>query len=154
MIRRLFPALAAAAILAAPICLAQAPAPWPSAGYVAPAERPDTTQILPPPPTTMGSSLAPVDYHWLLIAQNLQPHNLVDTTAGAYEETAPPAGLNPATGQSAQCKELTYAKTSSDGNTYTLNGVEGGPYTLTGKPGAPGSFLKIKSDGTKWWRVG
>jgi len=31
-----------------------------------------------------------------------------------------------------------------------LNGVEGGPYTLT----AQFSFLKIKSDGTNWWKVG
>jgi hypothetical protein len=113
-----------------------------------------TKQILPPPPTTMGSSLSPTDYQWLLIAQNLHPHHLVDTAKGDYEETAPPAGLNPATGQTAQCKEITYTKTSADGNTYTLKGVEGGPVTLTGAPGTPGSYLKIKSDGTKWWRVG
>ena len=46
--------------------------------------------------------------------------------------------------------EISYVKTTADGNTYTLNGVEGGPYTLTAQFG----FLKIKSDGTNWWRVG
>ena len=46
------------------------------------------------------------------------------------------------------------ASTSADGNTYTLKGIQGGPVTLTGTPGTPGSYLKIKSDGTKWWRVG
>jgi len=113
-----------------------------------------TKQILPPPPTTQGSNLSPTDHQWRLTTQNLQPHNLVDTSEGDYEETPPPAGLNPATGQSAQCRELTYTKTSGDGNTFTLEGVEGGPFTLTGAPGATGSFLKIKSDGSKWWRVG
>jgi hypothetical protein len=113
-----------------------------------------TKQILPPPPTTMGSSLSPTDYQWLLISHGLQPHNLVDTSKGDEEETPPPAGLNPATGQSAQCKEITYTKTSADGNTFTLKGVEGGPFTLTGAPGTPGSFMKIKSDGTRWWKVG
>src|ERR1035438_1613307 len=45
-----------------------------------------TKQILPPPPTTMGSSLSPTDYQWLLIAQNLHPHHLVDTAKGDYHK--------------------------------------------------------------------
>lgn len=47
MIRRLFPVFAAALALAAPLSVAQTPPP---AGYVAPADAPDTTRILPLPP--------------------------------------------------------------------------------------------------------
>ena len=108
-----------------------------------------TTVFLPPPPTTQQSNLSSADYQWLLIAQNLAPLYEVDTSTGSYAETPPTAGVE-TSGQSGQCKEITYVKTSADGNTYTLNGVEGGPYTLT----AQFSFLKIKSDGTNWWKVG
>jgi len=87
---------------------------------------------------------------YLLTLQMLLPLNLVDTSAGSYAETPPSAGLNASTGQSNQNMEISYVKTTADGNTYTLNGVEGGPYTLTAQFG----FLKIKSDGTNWWRVG
>jgi hypothetical protein len=105
-----------------------------------------TTPYLPPPPTTQGSNLSAADHQWLLIAQNLAPLYEVDTSAGSYAEDPPPAGVE-TSGQSGQCKEITYVKTSSDANTYTLNGVEGGPYTLTKQF----QSLKIKSDGTNWW---
>ena len=108
-----------------------------------------TTTFLPPPPTTQGSNLSAADHRWLLISQNLQPLYEVDTSAGSYAEDPPTAGVG-TSGQTGQSKEITYVKTSSDGHTYTLNGVEGGPYTLT----AQYSYLKIKSDGTKWYRVG
>ena len=85
---------------------------------------------------------------WELIVQNLAPLNLVDTSGGDYAEDAPDAGVG-ASGQSAQGKEISYVKTSSDGHTFTLNGVEGGALTLT----AQYSHLKIKSDGTNWWQV-
>ena len=45
--------------------------------------------------------------------------------------------------------EITYVKTSADANVYTLNGVQGGPYTLS----AQYDSLKIKSDGTNWWKT-
>lgn len=108
-----------------------------------------TTPILPPPPTTQGSDLSPTDYQWLLIVQGLQPLYEVDTSKGSYTEAVPNAGVG-SSGQTAQCKEITYLKTSADGNTYTLTGVQGGDLTLT----AARSFFKIKSDGTKWWKVG
>lgn len=105
-----------------------------------------TTPILPPPPTTQGSNLSPTDYQWLLILQGLQPLYEVDTSKGSYTEAAPPAGVG-TSGQTGQCKEITYIKTSSDGNTYTLTGVEGGNLTLTKQF----STFKIKSDGTRWY---
>jgi hypothetical protein len=108
-----------------------------------------TTPYLPPPPTTQNSNLSPADHQWLLITQNLQPLYEVDSSAGSYAEDPPTAGIQ-TSGQSGQCKEITYVKTSNDANVYTLNGVQGGPYTLT----AQFSFLKIKSDGTNWWKVG
>ena len=108
-----------------------------------------TTTYLPPPPTTQGSNLSQTDYQWLLIVQSLLPLYEVDTSKGSYTETPPAAGVG-SSGQTGQCKEITYVKTSSDANVYTLNGVQGGPLTLT----AQGQFFKIKSDGTNWWKVG
>lgn len=108
-----------------------------------------TTQITLPPPTTHGSNLSPSDYGWEQLVQNAIPLNLVDTSKGSYAESAPTAGVA-TSGQSGQCKEITYVKTSSDANTYTLNGVQGGPYTLSTQY----QFLKIKSDGTNWWLDG
>jgi len=87
---------------------------------------------------------------YLFTLQNLLPLRVVDTSGGSYAETPPPAGLSSATGQSNQNMEITYVKSSADGNVFTLDGVEGGPYTLVGQFG----FLKIKSDGTNWWKVG
>jgi hypothetical protein len=109
-----------------------------------------TTPYLPQPPTQMGTNLSPTDYSWQLIVQGLAPLFEVDTSKGSYSETVPAAGVNPAnpaTGQSAQGKEIIYVKTSADSNTYTLNGVQGGPLILK-------KFLdviRIKSDGTNWW---
>ena len=105
-----------------------------------------TTQILPQPPSTQGSNLSATDYLWMLIVQNLAPLYEVDTSKGSYSENAPPAGVG-ASGQSGQCKEITYVKTSGDANIFTLNGVQGGPLTLK----LQYSFLKIKSDGTNWY---
>jgi hypothetical protein len=111
-----------------------------------------TTPYLPQPPTQMGSNLSPTDYNWQLIVQGLAPLFEVDTSKGSYSESVPAAGVNsanPATGQSAQGKEIIYVKTSPDSNTYTLNEVQGGPLTLT----AQYQSFRIKSDGTKWWKV-
>lgn len=109
-----------------------------------------TTQtIMTPPPLRDLPLPAPMIY-WLLSLQNLQPLNEVDTSAGSYAENVPEAGLNTATGQSAQNREITYKKVSGDGNTFTLNGAGDGPLTLT----AANSFFKIKSDGTAWWQSG
>ena len=109
-----------------------------------------TTPYLPQPPAQMGTNLSPTDYNWQLIVQGLAPLFEVDTSKGSYSESVPAAGVNPAnpaTGQSAQGKEIIYVKTSADSNTYTLKGVQGGTLTLT-------KFLdviRIKSDGTNWW---
>jgi len=108
-----------------------------------------TTQYLPPAPTTQGSNLSPTDYQWMLIVQGLAPLNEVDTSKGSYTEAVPAPGIG-AGGQTAQGKEITFLKISADGNTYTLTGVQGGNLTLT----AALAYFKIKSDGTKWWRVG
>lgn len=106
------------------------------------------TNLFPPP--VRGSTVDAPIQKYLFTLQLLLPLNVVDTSAGSYAETPPPAGLNSSTGQSNQNMEITYVKSSADGNTYTLNGVEGGPYTLT----AQFAFLKIKSDGTNWWKTG
>ncbi len=109
-----------------------------------------TTQILPQDITQRGSNLSQTDYLWMLVVQGLAPLYEVDTTDGDYSEAVPPAGVNSTTGQSAQCKEITYVKTSADGNTFTLTGVEGGDLTLA----AQYQFFKIKSDATNWYKVG
>lgn len=106
------------------------------------------TQLFPPP--QRGSNLPEPLLKWLLSVQNLLPLRVVDTSAGGYAETPPPAGLNTSTGQSNQNMEITYVKSSADANVFTLHGVEGGDLTLA----AQYSFLKIKSDGTNWWKVG
>lgn len=108
-----------------------------------------TTPFLPPPPTTQGSNLSPTDYNWALIMQGIAPLYEVDTSQGDYVETVPAAGVL-SSGQTGQCKEVAYVKTSADGNTYTLKGVKGGNLVLT----AQFSFFKIKSDGTSWFRIG
>ena len=111
------------------------------------------TQLFPPPTRSQAVDdkgfLAVPLRQWLFSLQNLLPLRVVDTTNGNYAETPPPAGLNATTGQSNQNMEITYVKSSADGNTFTLNGVEGGPYTLVGQY----SHLTIKSDGTNWWTV-
>lgn len=116
-----------------------------------------TTQTQQAPPPTQskliheGGFATPQLEGWLFIQQYRASLRTVDTSGGAYAETPPPAGLGTgATGQSNQNAEITYLKTSSDGNVFTLNGVFLGPYTLT----AQGAFLKIKSDGTTWYKVG
>jgi hypothetical protein len=116
---------------------------------------PTTPTVLFPPPLRAkaedGFELLSQPYQkWLLTVQNLLQLRVVDTTAGSYAETPPAAGLNAATGQSNQNSEIVYVKSSSDGNTFTLNGVQGSPYTITAQFG----FLRIKSDGAVWWRVG
>ena len=100
-----------------------------------------TTAYTPPPPTTQGSALSPTDYQWMLIVQNLAPLYEVDTSAGSYAENPPAAGVS-SSGQTGQCKEITYIKTSADSNIYTLNGVQGGPYELKHQ----WDFLKINND--------
>jgi hypothetical protein len=87
---------------------------------------------------------------WLFSVQNLLPLKTIDTSAGSFDETVPPAGLNAATGQSNQNMEITYVKSSSDANSYTLHGVEGGDIVIS----AQFAFFKIKSDGTNWWKTG
>ena len=109
-----------------------------------------TTQFLPQNPSTRGSNLSNTDFLYTLILQGLAPMYEVDTSAGPYSEAAPPAGLNASTGQSAQCKEITYVKTSADTNVFTLTGVVFASPTLTNQ----GDHFKIKSDGTSWYTVG
>lgn len=99
------------------------------------------------PPPTRGSNLSGGDRKYLQTLQRRLPLETVDTSAGSYAESAPPAGVNSQSGETNQNQEITYVKTSADANVFTLNGVEGGPYTLT----AQLAFLKIKSDGTNWY---
>ena len=108
-----------------------------------------TTRTIAPPPTTQGSNLSATDYQWMLIMQGLQPLYEVDTSKGGYSENPPAAGVA-SSGQTGQVKEITYVKKSADANVFTLNGVLGGPYTLT----AQYQTLKIKNNGTDWYKVG
>lgn len=87
---------------------------------------------------------------WHLETQRIAPMNEVDTSGGSYSEEPPEPGLQGSTGATAQNQEITYVKTSADGNVFTLAGskLPLGPYTLT----AQGDVLKIKSNGTVWYR--
>lgn len=104
-----------------------------------------TTTTTTIPPTFRGKLT-----NWLLSLGNQSQLKLVDTTAGNYAEALPPAGLNGSTGQSSQNQELIYKKVSADGHTFTLNGASDGPLTLT----AQNAFLRVKSNGTSWYKVG
>lgn len=111
------------------------------------------TQLFPPPNQSRavddkGYSTKTLQL-WFFTLQNLLPLVTVDTTTGNVAIAAPPAGLNSTTGQSNQNMEITYVKSSADGNTVTITGVEGGPYVLA----AQYDSIKIKSDGTSWWKT-
>lgn len=108
-----------------------------------------TTPYLPPPPTTQGSNLSQTDYQWLLIVQGLAAIYEVDTSAGSYSEALPAAGVG-SSGQTGQCKEIIYLKTSADANGDTITGAKTGSVTLT----AQNSYVRFKSDGTNWYQVG
>lgn len=107
-----------------------------------------TTQTLPLPPPIQGSQLTRAEQAYLSVLQAMFPLRKVDTTAGPYAESVPSASGG--TGQSNQNVEITFVKVSADANVFTLNGVEGGPVTLN----AQYDHLKIKSDGSKWYRTG
>ncbi|HEX3941584.1 MAG TPA: hypothetical protein VHX11_08900 [Acidobacteriaceae bacterium] len=106
----------------------------------------ETTTLFPPP--LRGQNASNPQTLYLFSLQKQLPLKKVDTSAGDYAEDAPdPGGTS---GQNNQNQEISYLKTSSDANVFTLNGVEGGPYTLT----ALYDHLRIKSDASKWWRIG
>jgi len=108
-----------------------------------------TTPYLPPPPTSLGSALSPTDYQWMLIVQGLIPLYEVDTSKGSYTEALPPAGVG-SSGQTGQCKEIIYLKTSADANTDTITGAITGPVVLA----TQWQVARFKSDGTNWYAVG
>lgn len=108
-----------------------------------------TTPFLPPPPTSQGSALSPTDYQWMLIVQGLAPLYEVDTSRGSYTEKLPPAGVG-TSGQTGQCKEIVYVKTSADANTDTITGAITGPVALKTQY----QVARFKSDGTNWFAVG
>jgi len=87
---------------------------------------------------------------WLFTLQYLLPLVTIDTTSGPVTIALPAAGLAGTTGQSNQNMEVTYRKTSADGNHVTITGSADGTQTLTTNSGA-GSVVKFKSDGTSWW---
>jgi hypothetical protein len=110
------------------------------------------TQVTRRPPPLRFADLSQPMQFWELETQQAAPMQKVDTSAGNETANPPAAGLDVTTGQTNQNQELTYLKTSADGNTFTLEGpnLPLGPYTLT----AQGQFFKIKSDGTDWYRSG
>jgi hypothetical protein len=109
-----------------------------------------TTQTVRRQPPLRNANLSEPMQYWELETQQAAPLIKVDTSAGSFSEAPPSAGTNQSTGQTNQNQEITYIKTSSDANTFTLAGpnLPLGPYTLT----AQGGILKIKSDGTDWWK--
>lgn len=116
---------------------------------------PTSQTSFPPNPQRIAQEISPALLKWLIQLANQLPLREVDTTAGAYAEDAPPAGLNSTTGQNNQNQEIIYKKLSADGNTFTLNGTLAGPLpegprTLT----AQYDYFRIKSNGTSWYRVG
>jgi hypothetical protein len=112
------------------------------------------TQLFDPPVRTNavdgGGNLAPPLRQWLFSVQNLHPLITADTSAGNVVQAVPPAGLNSSTGQSNQNMEITYVKSSADGNSLTVTGVEGGNIVLSTQY----ARAKVKSDGTNWYRTG
>jgi len=108
-----------------------------------------TTQTKLFDPPIRGSNVEKPIQKYFFTLQDLLPLYQVDTSAGSYVESPPPAGLSGATGQSNQNVEISYVKISPDGNSYTLEGVEGGPIVLNTQY----AHAKIKSDGTNWWRT-
>ena len=113
---------------------------------------PTTPTIRRQVPLRDSNVSAPMQY-WELETQQSAPLHEVDTSAGAYSENPPPAGLNNSTGQTAQNQELIYTKVSADANVWTLEGFDGnlpgGPYTLTTYE----QTLRIKSNGSVWRKV-
>lgn len=112
------------------------------------------TQLFPPPVRSVAidesDRLSDPLRLWLFSVQNLLPLVVVDTSGGNIAQTVPAAGLNSTTGQSNQNMEITYLKSSGDGNSFTLHGVQGGDIVIS----AQYARFKIKSDGTSWWRTG
>jgi hypothetical protein len=109
---------------------------------------PTTQTVLFPPPLRGANTIADIQ-KWLFSIQNLIPLRLVDSSAGAYSESVPPAGLNTTTGQSNQNQQILYIKSSADANAFNLLGCINGTQSLT----AQFSALLIKSDGTNWYAV-
>lgn len=112
------------------------------------------TQLFVPPTRAKAlaqdGTLAKPYQQYLFTLQYLLPLILVDTTSGNVVIALPPAGLNATTGQSNQNMEITYRKTSVDGNTATITGSPDGNQVLNANTGA-NSVVKLKSDGTSWW---
>ncbi len=109
-----------------------------------------TTQTIRRLPPLRNANVSKEMQYWELETQSATPLRTVNTTAGSYTEAPPAAGLNGSTGQTNQNQELIYIKTSTDANVFTLAGpnLPLGPYTLT----TQGQVLRIKSDGTNWWK--
>jgi hypothetical protein len=111
------------------------------------------TQLFEPPAQSLAVDekrrLAVPLREWLFSVQNLLPLVVVDTSAGSFADTVPAAGLNSTTGQSNQNMEISFVKSSADGNTFTLHGVQGGDIVIA----AQYARFKVKSDGTSWWRT-
>lgn len=110
-----------------------------------------TTQTIRRLPPTRHAKLPDEMVYWELETQGHHPMRTVDTSKGAYTEAPPEAGLNQSTGQTNQNAEISFVKTSSDAHVFTLAGpnLPLGPYMLTVR----GDHIKIKSDGTDWWKV-
>ena len=112
------------------------------------------TKLFEPPAQSKAvddsQRLAPPLRDWLFSVQNLLPLVVVDTSGGNIVQAVPAAGLNSTTGQSNQNMEITFVKSSADGNSFTLNGVQGGAIVIS----LQYARFKIKSDGTSWWRTG
>jgi Flp pilus assembly protein TadG len=110
-----------------------------------------TTQVDFREPPLRGSEVPKPLQAWLFAIQKRLPLRKADTTAGSYAEALPPAGLtSAATGETNQNQEITYVKTSADGNTFTITGAASGPVILA----VQYATAKFKSDGTGWWKVG
>lgn len=109
-----------------------------------------TTKVTRRPPPLRFADLNKAMQAWELETQQAAPLHKVDTSAGNETQTPPAAGLDATTGQTNQNQEITYVKVSADANVFTLEGdnLPLGPFMLT----TQGQVLKIKSDGTDWFR--
>jgi hypothetical protein len=102
-------------------------------------------------PPLRATTIEKVIQQWLLAVGQRLPLREADTSGGPYSEALPPAGLSSgATGETNQNQEISFVKTSADGNNFTITGAASGTVVLA----AQYDHARFKSDGQFWYRVG
>jgi hypothetical protein len=101
-------------------------------------------------PPLRDTSLDKVIQAWLQAIGQRLPLITADTSGGNISDALPPAGLSStATGETNQNMQISFVKTSTDGNTFTITGAASGNVILS----AQFDHATFKSDGTNWYRI-